>query len=254
MRYLVGFICVLALGVMECGETAGTSGSGGTAGDGGQGGSAGSAGTATLSVFVFETGGGFGPLEGVQLCETDTTNCAMTDDGGNAAVDLPVDREISYTLHKPGYVPHLRADVLSVDGSYVPTSMSTDANTSSQYERVMSPYPMQGTGSIVAQAFSDELGIRPIAGATFELISAAGKAHYGDDDGNWSLNLSATTTQGSGGFTEVSPGEHEMAISGAVENCQVLRGWPSDSGNTMRVPVREGHHTISRWFCPDEPK
>jgi len=35
MRYLVGFVCVLALGVMGCSETAGTGGSGGTAGVGG---------------------------------------------------------------------------------------------------------------------------------------------------------------------------------------------------------------------------
>ena len=40
MRILFGFICVLALGVMGCGETTGTGGSGGTAGSGGSGGSA----------------------------------------------------------------------------------------------------------------------------------------------------------------------------------------------------------------------
>jgi hypothetical protein len=38
MRYLFGFMCVLALGVMGCGETTGTGGSGGSAGDGGAGG------------------------------------------------------------------------------------------------------------------------------------------------------------------------------------------------------------------------
>ena len=35
MRYLFVFICVLALGVMGCGETAGTDGGGGSAGTGG---------------------------------------------------------------------------------------------------------------------------------------------------------------------------------------------------------------------------
>jgi hypothetical protein len=44
MRYLFGFICVLALGVMGCGETTGAGGDGGSAGTGG-GGSGGSAGT-----------------------------------------------------------------------------------------------------------------------------------------------------------------------------------------------------------------
>jgi hypothetical protein len=37
MRYLVGFICVLALGVVGCGETTGTRASGGTGGTGGVG-------------------------------------------------------------------------------------------------------------------------------------------------------------------------------------------------------------------------
>ncbi|MBW2379539.1 MAG: hypothetical protein JRG70_08295 [Deltaproteobacteria bacterium] len=58
MRYLVGFMCVLALGVMPvvgCGETEGTGGSGGSAGIGGVGGggSGGSGGTpATEAVRV----------------------------------------------------------------------------------------------------------------------------------------------------------------------------------------------------------
>jgi hypothetical protein len=44
MRYLFALICVLALGVMSCGETTGTGGSGGEGGVGGVGGSGGSAG------------------------------------------------------------------------------------------------------------------------------------------------------------------------------------------------------------------
>ena len=45
------------------------------------------------------------PLEGVELCETDTTNCAMTDADGLASLMLPTDQEVSYTLSKEGYVP-----------------------------------------------------------------------------------------------------------------------------------------------------
>ena len=41
MRYLVGFVFVLALGTMGCGETSGTGGSSGTGGVGGDGGAAG---------------------------------------------------------------------------------------------------------------------------------------------------------------------------------------------------------------------
>lgn len=205
MRYAIGFIFVLTLGVMPlvgCSETMGTEGSGGSGGDGGSAGSGG--GTVTLSVFPFEilSEGEIQPLGGVQLCATDRTNCTITDDAGSAALDLPVDREISYAMEKQGYQ-------------------------------------------------SDEFGVHPIAGATFEILGTTGESFYVDDDGSGSSDLSATTSQGAGGFVEVSPGEYELQISGEVTNCEVLRGWPSDSEDTMRVPVREGYHTITRWYCPD---
>jgi len=258
MRYLVGLI--LALGAMACSEMSGTgggAGDGGSAGVGGGGGDGGQGGTATLSIFVFETPaeGGIRPLEGLQLCETDTANCVLTDVDGTAELGLPVDREISYTWEKEGYVKVLRADILSADGSYVPSNVSTDARMAARFDALMSPYPMEGTGVIYAQAFSDELGVHPIPDATFELVGATGKAFNVDDDGDWTLDLTATSSQGSGGFVEVSPGEHELKVGGgAVKNCQVLRGWPSDSENTMTVPVRAGYMTITRFYCPAELK
>ncbi len=48
MRYLFGFMCVLALGVMGCGETTGDGGSGGSAGSGGMGGDGGDGGSAGI--------------------------------------------------------------------------------------------------------------------------------------------------------------------------------------------------------------
>jgi hypothetical protein len=45
MRYLFGFLCVCALGVMGCSETAGTGGNGGDGGSAGTGGVAGAGGT-----------------------------------------------------------------------------------------------------------------------------------------------------------------------------------------------------------------
>lgn len=265
MRYVLRFGLALALSLAlmaGCSDENGEGGNGGiagTGGDGGQGGGGvggdgGSGGTATLSIFVFESPaeGGILPLEDLQLCETDTANCVLTDADGTAELDLPADREISYTWQKEGYVQILRADILPADGSYVPSNVSTDARMTARFELLMSPYPMEGTGTIYAQAFSDELGIVPIADATFELVGATGKAFYLDDDGEWTLNLAATTSQGSGGFVEVSPGEHELKVGGAVERCEVLRGWPSDSENAMRVPVRAGHMTITRFYCPPE--
>jgi hypothetical protein len=46
MRYVLGFICALALGLMGCSETSGTGGSAGTSGTGGSAGTSGTGGSA----------------------------------------------------------------------------------------------------------------------------------------------------------------------------------------------------------------
>jgi hypothetical protein len=68
VRYLFGFVCVLALGLMGCSETSGTGGSGGIAGNGGVGGEGGNGGdggaagksgtTFSYSVITSNTGEG----------------------------------------------------------------------------------------------------------------------------------------------------------------------------------------------------
>jgi len=57
MRYIYGFICVMALGVMGCSETAGTGGSGGAAGTGGNGGGTGGADDGGAGSFVVAADG-----------------------------------------------------------------------------------------------------------------------------------------------------------------------------------------------------
>ncbi len=70
MRYLFGFICVLALGVMGCSDSEGTDGSGGTAGTGGTGGDGGatwvaqSSGTTDLLLAVSFTDANTGTAVG----------------------------------------------------------------------------------------------------------------------------------------------------------------------------------------------
>jgi hypothetical protein len=74
MRYLFGFMCVLALGVMGCGETTGTGGSGGDGGSAGIGGVGGSAGEGGQG----GNGGVVADCTGVE----DFTECMPGDVGG----------------------------------------------------------------------------------------------------------------------------------------------------------------------------
>jgi hypothetical protein len=188
----------------------------------------------------------------VQACEIDAANCVMTDQSGFAELDLPVDREIGFTLGKEGYGSQLRADVIPAAGAAVPTGLPTDVERGAHFDRLMSPYPMEGTGAIHVHVDHSPQTTDPIADATLKLLGTAGKPFYVDEDGNWRPSpddLTATTSAGAGGFVELSPGEYEIEFGGAAENCEAIRAWPSDSENTIRVPVREANVTIARVDC-----
>ena len=78
MRYLFGFLCVCALGVMPlvgCSETTGDGGSGGTAGDGGTGGMAGNGGSAGTGGIAGSGGtGGMPECQNPEDCD-DSNDC-----------------------------------------------------------------------------------------------------------------------------------------------------------------------------------
>ncbi|MBT8452446.1 MAG: hypothetical protein KJO40_10805 [Deltaproteobacteria bacterium] len=250
MRFLFGLICVCSLAFLPmvgCSETADPAGNGGEGG----GGTGGDGGADTVTITAFVSGwdpelGSTGALEGVAICQTDTTNCVSTDAGGNAAVEVPAAQEASYTMDLEGYGSYLDPVLLS-EAQAVALPMATDDRFSDMHGLVMSPYPMEGTGSIFVELVDD-----PIAGATFELSSGAGQPYYWDEDKNWDAELSATTSTGGGGFTEVAPGEYQIEIGGAATNCVLTpKGWPGDSPNTVRVPVREGYLTRAVLICEE---
>jgi hypothetical protein len=54
-------------------------------------------------------------LEGVELCEIDTTNCVVSDADGFASLELPADGETAYTAEREGYAPRLYTEVISED-------------------------------------------------------------------------------------------------------------------------------------------
>jgi hypothetical protein len=252
MRYFCGFLGGVALSMVSligCSDESGTAGSGGTGGTGG---------VDTVARIIVIRGwsprtGFMEVLEGVEICETDTDHCVLTDAAGRATVRVPVDQEFSFTLEKEGYTPSLLADLMP-PGPEIFTlfGMPTDERMAHQYELVMSPYPMEGTGSIVIitePRFSTNLICVGVAGVTFDLGYAAGKVYYYDEQGNWDADLSATSCFGFGGFTEVPPGEVQIEIGGNAENCVVRSGWPGELENSVRTPIRAGHQTWLHVSC-----
>ena len=225
MRYLFGFVFVLALSVMGCGETAGTGGE-----------------PVPLTVFMtsFEPPTVAEVVEGMRICELDTANCAVTDEGGLATLEVSAGQEIALTMEKEGFVPTIYTYVVPADGGRMLLGDATDARFEEMFGLVMSPYPMEGTGTVWVSGSPE--------GAVLTLLGATGKAFYADDDvkASWSLDLTAATANGGGGFVEVPAGEYQVEVTGASENCFPVRGWPGDSENTVRMPVREGYFSSAR--------
>jgi hypothetical protein len=183
------------------------------------------------------------PLQGLELCQTGTTNCVLSDANGQIIIDLPIDQESSCTLEKEGYERFLVPVFLSAMGGQGGFTLGTVQSSSDVYDRLMSPYPPKSTGSI-------GLGVEPrVAGVMFQLLNGTGKAYYSSDEG-WSLDLTETTSRGTGGFLEVSPGTFEVVYSGTPESCRLLTwAWPSDLENGVRFPVRAGYTTWAELAC-----
>ena len=231
-----------------------SSGAGGNAGTGGSAGTGG-ADMVMLSVSVTEAQSlvPAGPaFEGVELCETDTTNCATTDADGLASIMVPAGKEISYTLEKDGYMPYLVADVtdetlFDVTG---PWAMYSDDLTTEMFEALGIVSPTGG--QVGLRAVSGGL-VNGIADATFDLVDEAATPFY-NAEGNWapSFDLTATTSIGQGGFAEQSAGEYQVAFGGTATNCSPQIAWPGDAPNRIKIPVKVGYMTFSTMDC-DQP-
>ena len=248
MRCLFGLLCAIALTaapLVGCSETAGTGGSGGSAGSGGIGGGGGANTASVLFVLTeWDPDQGTGaPAVGVQICQTGTSNCVQTGADGNGLLEgLPVDEEVSSTIDKEGFVSYLDQFVVPATGDVVVEGLATEQRLAEQYELMMSPYPMVGTGMIFIDTGT-------FVGATLTLVGTTGKAFYRDVDGDFDPDLTATTAFGGGGFLEVTPGEFQVEIGGAADNCAVFRGWADDSANTVKVPVQEGYMSRTKVDC-----
>jgi len=177
------------------------------------------------------------PLEGVELCETDTSNCATTDAAGGASITVTLGEETSYALVKDGYLRYL-VPVLASGATSSTWPMLSEQLAEEFGDNIMIPYPWTG-GSIALAAFS----LR--AGVTFELVGETVPGYYTDEDGLPvpTPMLTETTSTGRGGFVEVSPGEYEVEFGGTATACTRSFGWPASSANRIKLPVRAGYLT-----------
>lgn len=251
MRYLFGLVCVLAIGLLPligCSDTegdggsGGAAGSGGTAGDGGDGGTGGAKAEVRLFVQGFEPEGLTGALAGVEVCELDTDNCVTTDEGGNAVIEVPAEQDVALTYVKEGYAKYVNMYVVPAGGLGEPSAMATDQRFEDMHQLVGSPYPMEGTGTIFMDISNG------YEGATLALVGGVtGKAWYRDEELDWDPSLTASTSGGGGGFSEVSPGVVQVDIGNG--SCTIARGWAGDADDRVKILVKEGFMSRTHLNC-----
>jgi len=256
MRYLFGFLCVCALGLMPlvgCSETSGTGGSGGGAGGSGEFPSY------VLTFTELKPDGTTPFLAGVQVCEADADpeNCAVSNEFGDATLDVPVDQEIMFTIEKEGYGKWLMADVSDENTERTAgRRMYTDAQLEAVAGQLNTEYPWTGgiVGLVINPSDVEGLTFAPV-GST---VGAVGEPFYYDSATHeYSLDLEAGTEVaenwllplGAGGFTEVTPGVQQFEFGAPGRICEASWAWPGDTPNTIRVPVRDGYRTYGSMIC-----
>jgi hypothetical protein len=189
-------------------------------------------------------------LQDVQLCQTDTAICALSNNEGQVSIELPIGVETSVTLKKDGYASNLVPVVIpSQQGLQETFTMGTDREMVAQFGRLGFKYPMLGgTGAVAVWVFPS------IAGATFELVNATGNAYYVHESWEWRPppDLTATTYRGGGGFVEVPPGDAFLVnLGGTAAGCgDATWGWLGEDPDSFRFPVREGYITVVSVRCP----
>jgi hypothetical protein len=195
-------------------------------------------------------------IEDMELCPTDdTSRCKTTDANGEATLWLPVG-ETSFTLRKQGYNSYVVPIDNPENGSSHDFFLIRDELTEKLYNDVMAEWPLGDLGRITCD-------MKGLAGVTFKLFDAAGeepdtvKQYYresGESGPSWSVELTATTIAGEGGFVEVPPGEYVIELGGeAVDlDCVPIWGWSAFRSNSVRFPVQAGYATALNVACSEK--
>jgi hypothetical protein len=268
---------LLAVAVVGCSDLGGDGGAGGTGGVGGTGGAGGTGGTPlpdTVTVlYLFREHNPDGddpPLEGVELCaeyEDSTKECETSNGDGKAVFEFRANEKVTVTIEKESHGSKLVGLVFGETefggGFHIEEPFEIPMWTDAQLAAVageqlnLDPaYPWEG--GVVAIGFD-----RALEGATFapvgSTIGEVGPAFYLDyEAGVYSRDLEATTLYvpgvdehfNDGGFTNVTPGVQQFEVGGAVGDCHgAFIGWPGDTANSLRVPVRAGFTTYGIVRC-----
>jgi hypothetical protein len=208
--------------------------------------------TVSLSVVEFQPGMNDLPLEGAEVCVSDSTNCATSDADGVVTMVVPANAEIVFEVTATGYGPTLTPQTTTDQD--VATQLSpllADSVVGLLAGILDTPYPFEGTGVIAISTLVEPVGAdgNGIGGVTYTPDQTL-TSFYLDQDEIPRVEATATAEpSGAGGFIEVAPGTYEVTLGGTASNCVVVAGWPGNGAGSVRLPVRAGFITQGIVTC-----
>lgn len=194
------------------------------------------------------------PIEGAEVCEDGTDNCATTNADGEAQLQIPGNQEFAYAIMPPAaYFPYLAAQVSDSD---IPTAQAFTVLSNTTLETFAGLLDTEWpptTGLIGIAAFENPYpGAVGVPGVSFELIEGTGESYYLNESNIPSSMLTETLANGTGGFIEASEGTLEIGVTG-VQNCErPYNAWPGAEPNQFRMPSRAGFLTVAALWCDSE--
>ncbi len=207
--------------------------------------------TATV-VGAQEVFGATAPIEGAEVCQDGTDNCATTNADGQATLQIPGNEEFAYAVTPPtsDFFPLLSPQVSDSDIPLSPNFTVFGESTLAAFAVLLDTEWPPTTGLLGLGAWQNPFPeLVGIPGVSLELIEGTGVPYYFNESDVPDNTLTETTVSGVGGFVEASEGTLEVGLSGA-QNCErPYNAWPGATANQFRFPSRAGFLTAAALWC-----
>ncbi|MEM9070600.1 MAG: hypothetical protein AAGE52_18990 [Myxococcota bacterium] len=190
------------------------------------------------------------PVVTANICVRDVPaiECLQVDETtAEGEIQVPVGAEIQLVSNAIRYFPQLNTYVTDD----MPRTIQIDMGKRGNIE------PLIGAAGVTVDETKGQLAFLAqsgpgtgIEGVTATLMPVSGMGPFYTMDSLPSLELSATSDDGLGVFTNVDPGRVEVVYNNPGGDCEPNEGWPGSAAGSVATELLPGHLTIILARCP----